>query len=92
MCDPNTNSVRNPEVNDEITGFGVIDIRFDPLDCQDVLDVCCVGAATREKPIVPKPVENVPTQEAGCGVRNVGGLDFQLAGAFVCSFGDFLPS
>lgn len=83
MCDPNTNTVREVVNDDEVTGFGVIDIRFDPLDCQDVLDVCCVGAARRTDPIVPKPIENVPTQEAGCGVRNVGGLDFQLAGNFV---------
>lgn len=83
LCDPLTNTVRNPVNNDEVTGFGVIDIRFDPLDCQDVLDVCCVGAARVEEPIQPKPIENVPTQEAGCGVRNVGGLDFELAGAFV---------
>lgn len=84
MCDPTTNTVKNQENDDAITGFGVIDIRFDPLDCQDVLDVCCVGAATREEPIVPQPMKNVTTQEAGCGVRNVGGLDFELAGAFVC--------
>lgn len=48
------------------------------------MDVCCVGAAMREEPIVPKPLENRTTYEAGCGVRNVDGLDFQLAGAFVC--------
>lgn len=83
MCDPNTNTVKNPNADDEVIGFGVIDIRFDPLDCQDVLDVCCVGAATREEPIIPKEKPDVPTQEAGCGVRNVGGLDFEVAGAFV---------
>lgn len=87
MCDPNSNTVKNDASDDEVTGFGVIDIRFDPLDCQDVLDVCCLGVAQREEPIVPKPVENVPTQAAGCGVRNVGGLDFQLAGNFVSTIG-----
>ncbi|XP_055316143.1 uncharacterized protein LOC129575928 [Sitodiplosis mosellana] len=92
LCDPITNTVReNQSNNDEVTGFGLIDIRFDPLDCVDVLDVCCVGGAQREESIVPKPNENVPTQEAGCGVRNVGGLDFELAGAFdnEAGFGEF---
>lgn len=83
LCDPNTNTVRDTPNDDEVTGFGKIDIRFDPLDCVDVLDVCCTGGAQREESIVPKPIENVPTQEAGCGVRNVGGLDFMLAGATV---------
>lgn len=83
MCDPNTNTVKQAVNDDEVTGFGVIDIRFDPLDCQDVLDVCCIGDAQRTEPIVPKPIEGRPTQAAGCGVRNVGGLDFKLAGAFV---------
>lgn len=84
MCDPTTNTVKSETVNtDAVTGFGVIDIRFDTHDCQEILDVCCLGDSTREESIEPKPVKNVPTQESGCGVRNVGGLDFQLAGAYV---------
>lgn len=83
MCDPNTNTIKNEASDDEVTGFGVIDIRFNEEDCQDVLDVCCIGAATREEPIQPKKKENVPTKEAGCGVRNVGGIDFELKGAMV---------
>lgn len=84
MCDPRTNTVKNSTYDDdEVTGFGVIDIRFDPYDCQDVLDVCCIGPATREEPIPPKEKPNVPTQEAGCGVRNVNGLDFEISGNFV---------
>lgn len=84
MCDPTTNTVKSDPVNtDEITGFGNIDIRFDSHDCQEILDVCCVGVATKEVSIQPKPIKNVPTQEAGCGVRNVGGLDFTITGAFV---------
>lgn len=90
MCDPITNTVRETPNDDEVTGFGKIDIRFDPQDCVDVLDVCCVGGAQREESIVPKPIENVPTQEAGCGIRNVGGLDFELAGAFVSRFLSYL--
>lgn len=69
--------------DDDITGFGKIDVRFDKEDCSEVLDVCCIGDAQREESIQPKPIANVPTQESGCGVRNVGGLDFELAGAFV---------
>lgn len=82
MCDPKTNTVRNQESNDEETGYGVIDIRFNPNDCQDVLDVCCIGAATIDAS-EPVPVEPPKPPQAGCGVRNVGGLDFQVAGAFV---------
>lgn len=92
MCDPNTNTVKGTTSTDEITGFGIIDIRFDETDCQDVLDVCCLGAATSPTTIEPKPVKNVPTQAAGCGVRNVGGLDFELAGAMVRLYFFFSPS
>lgn len=76
-------SVQQSENDDEITGFGKIDVRFDEDSCEAVLDVCCINEAQREESIQPKPIRNVPTQEAGCGVRNVGGLDFELAGAFV---------
>lgn len=48
MCDPNTNTVKETPNDNEVTGFGLIDIRFDPLECVDVLDVCCVGTAQRE--------------------------------------------
>lgn len=83
MCDPSNNTVRETDEDDAITGFGLIDIRFDPLDCQDVLDVCCIGAKQREQPIVPVTPPDTITRAAGCGIRNVGGLDFQITGAFV---------
>lgn len=87
MCDPSNNTVKDTAEDDAITGFGLIDIRFDPLDCQDVLDVCCLGVNQREEPIVPIQPVNKPTRAAGCGIRNVGGLDFQITGAFVsCAF------
>lgn len=86
MCDPSNNTVREMAEDDAVTGFGIIDIRFDPLDCQDVLDVCCLGVNQREEPIVPAQPTNKPTRASGCGVRNVGGLDFQIAGAFVSRF------
>ncbi|XP_055316155.1 phenoloxidase-activating factor 2 [Sitodiplosis mosellana] len=93
LCDPNINMVGETanESKNEVTGFGKINVQYDPLDCVDVLDVCCVGAAQRNVSLVPKLNENVTTQEAGCGVRNVDGLDFELAGAFdnEAGFGEF---
>lgn len=97
MCDPQTNSTRgelpnnngvtgNPNVvsdQDLIDGFGQIDIRFDPDDCQDVLDVCCRGANRKEETVSVPPVATQPNRAAGCGIRNVGGIDFQITGAFV---------
>lgn len=83
MCDPNTNSVKQPGDDNVIDGFGLIDIRFDPEDCQDVLDVCCKGAAVKEEPIVPPPVTNKPNRASGCGIRNVGGIDFKITGNLV---------
>lgn len=83
MCDPTNNTIREQAEDDAVTGFGLIDIRFDPLDCQDVLDVCCLGVNQREEPIVPVQPVNKPTRASGCGIRNVGGLDFQITGAFV---------
>lgn len=81
MCDPNTNTVRT---DGQVDGFGVIDIRFNPNECQDVLDVCCVDSQRRQETTVSQPtVTSTPTQTPlpmGCGIRNVGGLDFQLAG------------
>lgn len=85
MCDPSNNTVRDPANDDAVTGFGLIDIRFDPLDCQDVLDVCCLGVNRREEPIVPVAPVDKPAPASGCGIRNVGGLDFQITGAFVSS-------
>lgn len=81
MCDPSDNTVRGEDP--DFDGFGVIDIRFDERACQDVLDVCCKGANQKEEPIVVKPIVQKPNRAAGCGIRNVGGIDFQLAGAVV---------
>lgn len=84
MCDPRTNMVKTETVNsNEVTGFGNIDIRSDARDCEEALDVCCIGASTTEESIKPKPVETAP---AGCGVRNIRGVDFQLVGAFVSKY------
>lgn len=83
QCDPKTNSSRNQEEIDLSDGFGQIDIRFDPDDCQDVLDVCCKGVNRPETPIIVPPVQTKPNRASGCGIRNVDGLDFKLQGAFV---------
>lgn len=61
-------------------GFGVIDVRFNPNDCQDVLDVCCVDSQLLPQTATPPSVTSRPEAPRGCGIRNVGGLDFQLAG------------
>lgn len=83
MCDPTNNTVIEDD-GGVIDGFGIIDIRFDPQSCQDVLDVCCNSDKQKEVPIVPVPIEQKPDSRAsGCGIRNVGGIDFQLAGNYV---------
>lgn len=85
MCNPSDNTAREMVDDDKVTGFGLIDIRFDPSDCVDVLDVCCLGVNQREETIVPVQPTNKPTRASGCGIRNVGGLDFEITGAFVSS-------
>lgn len=75
--------IRTGGEDEQFDGFGVIDVRFDQRECQAVLDVCCRGEFEREVTIPVKPVEQTPNRAAGCGIRNVGGIDFQLAGANV---------
>ncbi len=84
MCDPTNQTVIGANVDDGVVdGFGIIDIRFDPQSCQDVLDVCCISDKQTEVPIVPVPIQQKPGRASGCGIRNVGGLDFQLSGNYV---------
>lgn len=80
-CDPTNQTV--VDSNNVVDGFGIIDIRFDPQSCQDVLDVCCQTDKQTEEPIVPVPIEQKPGRASGCGIRNVGGIDFELAGNYV---------
>lgn len=82
-CDPANNMIRAD--TEDFDGFGVIDVRIDVRECQAVLDVCCKGAFQREETIAVKPVVQRPNRAAGCGIRNVGGIDFQLSGANVSS-------
>lgn len=90
MCDPSTNSITE---DGSFDGFGVIDIRFgddDPV-CPSSVDVCCAGNRTRQEVLNPTPLEKRPNQPRGCGIRNVGGLDFTLSGATQneAGFGEF---
>ncbi|ALC46027.1 CG40160 [Drosophila busckii] len=86
MCDPSTNSITEDGTFD---GFGAIDIRFgndDPI-CPSSVDVCCAGNRTRAETLTP----TAPVRPRGCGIRNVGGLDFTLVGANnnEAGFGEF---
>jgi plasma kallikrein len=75
-----------------------IDVSQNPnAACPGVLDVCCRdGPVATQRPteavVVPTEAVVVPTSRppvtppptvTGCGVRNVGGLDFTLVGDFV---------
>lgn len=86
QCDPKTNTTFSSggptNTQDQQDGFGLIDIRFNPDDCQDVLDVCCKDLNRQEQSITLPP-EKKPMKASGCGIRNVGGIDFQITGAFV---------
>ncbi|KAL7727559.1 hypothetical protein ACLKA6_000115 [Drosophila palustris] len=90
MCDPSTNSITE---DGSFDGFGVIDIRFgedDPV-CPSSVDVCCAGNRTRTEVLNPTPLDQRPNQARGCGIRNLGGLDFTLSGATQneAGFGEF---
>ncbi|XP_037948478.1 phenoloxidase-activating factor 2 [Teleopsis dalmanni] len=90
MCDPSTNSVTEDETFD---GFGLIDLRADFNDpvCEHYLDVCCDNNRTLPTSLKPTPVENRPNRPTGCGIRNVGGVDFNITGALdnESGFGEF---
>ncbi|XP_013099463.2 phenoloxidase-activating factor 2 [Stomoxys calcitrans] len=93
LCDPSNNTPATME-DDIFDGFGLIDIRFnrddDPV-CAHFLDVCCDGNHTRSESLNPKPQEERPNRPKGCGVRNVGGIDFNITGANdnEAGFGEF---
>lgn len=95
MCDPNSNSPTTQETTDnsEIDGFGLIDIRFNNNDpvCDHFLDVCCDGNHTHDESLTPTPQEQRPNRPKGCGIRNVGGIDFNITGANdnEAGFGEF---
>lgn len=76
MCDPSTNSITE---DGEFDGFGLIDLRVnidDPV-CPHYLDVCCDNNRTRSESLTPTPQD---TRSRGCGIRKVGGIDFNITG------------
>ena len=88
MCDPRANAVipegnGNGDDGGDFDGFGLIDLRFNADDpvCEHFLDVCCDDNRTRTNSITPRPVETRPNRPKGCGIRNVGGIDFNITGA-----------
>lgn len=90
LCDPNTETVRAEagEDEDETNGFGIIDIRFNPNSCQHYLDVCCKSGDQKEESISLPPITSKPKRASGCGIRNVGGIDFKLTGNMVMTTSD----
>uniref|UniRef100_A0A1B0B499 Phenoloxidase-activating factor 2 n=1 Tax=Glossina palpalis gambiensis TaxID=67801 RepID=A0A1B0B499_9MUSC len=91
MCDPTTNTVTE---DGSFDGFGLIDLRFsrndDPV-CDHFLDVCCDGARVHNESLTPTPQEERSYRATGCGIRNVGGIDFNITGADdnEAGFGEF---
>ncbi|XP_014098296.2 phenoloxidase-activating factor 2 [Bactrocera oleae] len=93
MCDPTTGSETTPVEDGEFDGFGLIDLRFgadDPV-CEHFLDVCCGSQNQHRGSLTPKPQEERPNRSKGCGIRNVGGIDFNITGAVdnEAGFGEF---
>lgn len=60
--------------------YGTIDVQYNPeVSCDAVLDVCCRRNQQSSTPIeVPPLTVTQPNRPTGCGIRNVGGLDFKL--------------
>lgn len=84
-CDPRTNTVTSSDVDGEpFDGFGLIDIRIDAPEaavCENVLEKCCDDNRTRTDSLTPTSIAKQPNRAMGCGIRNVGGIDFKLVGA-----------
>ncbi|XP_053966127.1 phenoloxidase-activating factor 2-like [Anastrepha ludens] len=93
ICDPSSGTKTTPVEDGEFDGFGLIDIRFnndDPV-CEHSLDVCCGSQNQHRDSLTPKPQEQRPERPKGCGIRNVGGIDFNITGALdnEAGFGEF---
>ncbi|XP_075989409.1 phenoloxidase-activating factor 2-like [Anticarsia gemmatalis] len=71
--------------NPDITGYGVLDIRFgEDNPCQESVEVCCT---IPKKPDVPKPLPD-PKRLKGCGYRNPNGIGASFSGSDT-QFGEF---
>ncbi|XP_055627239.1 phenoloxidase-activating factor 2-like [Toxorhynchites rutilus septentrionalis] len=84
MCRP------EPEFADQ-NKFNEIDVNYNPETCQDVLDVCCRPEDSLVVPMNNTPGTVPPGRPRGCGLRNIGGIDFTLTGNFnnEAGFGEF---
>lgn len=71
--------------------FNEINVNYNPDSCQDVLDVCCRDADSLVVPMNNTPGELPVGRPRGCGLRNIGGIDFTLTGNFnnEAGFGEF---
>lgn len=71
--------------------FNEIDVNYNPQSCQDVLDVCCREQDSLVVPMNNTPGTPPPSRPIGCGLRNIGGIDFTLTGNFnnEAGFGEF---
>ncbi|XP_055528996.1 phenoloxidase-activating factor 2 isoform X2 [Wyeomyia smithii] len=71
--------------------FNEIDVNYNPESCQDVLDVCCRAQDSLVVPMNNTPGTVSSRRPVGCGLRNVGGIDFTLTGDFnnEAGFGEF---
>lgn len=56
---------------------------YNPESCQDVLDVCCRAVDSLVVPQNNTPGQPPAGKPKGCGLRNIGGIDFTLTGNFV---------
>ncbi|XP_052893903.1 phenoloxidase-activating factor 2-like [Anopheles moucheti] len=71
--------------------FNEINVNYNPESCQDVLDVCCRDVDSLVVPMNNTPGELPVGRPRGCGLRNIGGIDFTLTGNFnnEAGFGEF---
>lgn len=83
LCDRrNGKVIHNDTSNSEEL---VINPRLLPTSCE-YMQVCCIDDDKKSEPIAPAPtVDVVPTYKDGCGVRNINGIDFELAGGDLVS-------
>lgn len=89
LCEPDGDS----DGDVSFDGSGKIDLRFDDDNptCSHYLDVCCNNNRIRTESATTRPVVEQPNRPRGCGIRNVGGIDFNLSGTKdnEAGFGEF---
>ncbi|XP_048485903.1 phenoloxidase-activating factor 2 isoform X2 [Plutella xylostella] len=73
--------------NESVTGWGQLDIRLgDNHECQESVEQCCTAVLP-----APRPAPTPAPAPRGCGVRNVGGIDFTVTGGsgLEAGFGEY---